>query len=64
MEDQLTQEEEIMALRSIYEEEDMFSFDTEQNSGTFYVKITASESIFFNLKFGKPFCYLFFKSHF
>lgn len=51
-EDKSAQEEEIMALRSIYEEEDMFSFDSTNNAGTFYVKITAPESTSFNLKFG------------
>lgn len=53
--DQSAQEEEIMALRSIYEEEDMFSFDSTNKAGTFYVKITAPESSFFNLNFGNSF---------
>lgn len=51
--DKSAQEDEILALKSIYEEE--FSFDEQTNKGSFFVKIEAAEPSFFSLNFGKIF---------
>lgn len=51
--DKSAQEDEILALKSIYEDE--FSFDEQTNKGSFFVKIEAPEPSFFCLNFGKIF---------
>jgi hypothetical protein len=53
MSDKSTQFDEIIALKSIYEEDDIFSFDTESNSGKVYIKINSPLDKPFVLKFGK-----------
>ena len=55
MVDQSAQEDEILALHSIYEEEDLFMFNTDKKTGTFFVKINSQESTLFNLYFGNFF---------
>ena len=39
MDDKSAQEDEVLALNSIYEENDLFSFDDETKSGKFYIKV-------------------------
>ena len=53
MEDQSAQEDEILAIRSIYEEEDLFNFDSEKKTGTFFIKISVPESNSLEINFGK-----------
>ena len=48
--DQSAQDDEILALKSIYEENDLFYYDEVKKSGKFYVKF---ENPDFNLHFGK-----------
>lgn len=50
MDDKSAQEDEVLALKSIYEEE--FTFDETSNKGSFFVKIEAPESKEFTLNFG------------
>ncbi|CAF0833456.1 unnamed protein product [Brachionus calyciflorus] len=50
MEDKTTQDDEITAIKSIYEEEDIFAFDEEKRTGKFFVKIIPlNETIPFNV---------------
>jgi hypothetical protein len=53
MDDKSAQEEEICALKSIYEENDIFTIDEADNIGSFYVKLeTESKDQFYTLNFG------------
>ena len=52
MTDKDSQFDEILALKSIYEEEDLLKFDDDTNSGTFYAKVN-NFAQYFSLKFGK-----------
>jgi hypothetical protein len=52
MSDKSAQFDEILALKSIYEEEDIFNFDSESNSGKVYIKINSPIDKPFLLKFG------------
>ncbi len=51
MDDKSAQEDEILALKSIYEENDIFSIDENNKSGKFYVKIEAPLNQYFTLNF-------------
>jgi hypothetical protein len=51
MDDNLAQEEEINALKSIYQENDIFLIDESKNSGVFYVKLETEQ--FYTLNFSK-----------
>ena len=51
MGDKSAQDDEILVLKSIYEENELFSFDEQTNSGKFYVKITRSDSQMFSIDF-------------
>lgn len=42
MDDKSAQDDEILAIKSIYEEDDVFTFDEEKRIGNFCVKIVAS----------------------
>jgi len=53
MDDKCAQQDEVLALKSIYEDE--FLFDEQTNKGSFFVKIESSDSKFFNLNFGNTF---------
>ena len=54
MEDKSSQKEEIDALKSIYEENDIFTIDHINNSGSFYVKFeTESKDQVYTLNFSK-----------
>ena len=53
MDDKNAQEEEVLALKSIYEENDMFSFDEASNSGKFYIKLELPETKLLSINFGK-----------
>jgi len=53
MSDKSAQFDEILALKSIYEEDDIFCFDNESNSGKVYIKINSPLDKPFLLKFGK-----------
>lgn len=55
MDDISAQEDEILALKSIYEDE--FSFDEITRKGSFYVKIGSSDSNF-TFNFGNIFVFL------
>lgn len=50
-EDKEAQKDEILALKSIYEENDLLNFDSNSNKGVFYVKIASNQ--LFQLNFGK-----------
>ena len=51
MDDEAAQEDEILALKSIYEESDIFSFNETTRKGTFFVKISSTPPQLFNLNF-------------
>ncbi|RNA07733.1 E3 ubiquitin- ligase RNF14 [Brachionus plicatilis] len=51
MDDQSIQDDEILALKSIYEEEDILVFDEKTRSGKFIVKISSDEATVFQLNF-------------
>ncbi len=51
MDDKSAQEDEIFALKSIYEENDIFIFDDQKRTGSFYVKHEPPNECF-NLNFG------------
>ena len=53
MEDNSAQDDEILAIHSIYEEDETFIFDNDTKIGKFFVKISADDSKSFCLKFGK-----------
>ncbi len=47
------QQDEILALKSIYEESDIFTFNETTKIGDFFVKITSPSPKMFNINFGK-----------
>lgn len=51
MEDNSAQDDEILAIHSIYEEDETFIFDNDTKIGKFFVKISADDSKSFCLKF-------------
>lgn len=51
MDDKSAQEDEVLALNSIYEENDLFSFDDETKSGKFYIKVESPGSKEFTISF-------------
>ncbi len=53
MDDQNAQEDEILALKSIYEENDLFSFNETTKSGKFYAKTELSDSKVLTINFSK-----------
>jgi hypothetical protein len=53
MDDISAQQDEILALKSIYEDE--FFFDEKTRKGSFYVKIESLDSNDFRINFGKIF---------
>ena len=52
MDDKNAQNDEILVLKSIYEENELFSFDEQSNSGKFYAKVTLSDTKMFTINFG------------
>lgn len=61
MENKLAQDDEILAIHSIYEEDDIFTFNNDTKIGKFFVKISADDSKGFHLKFGNYYFYRIFK---
>ena len=53
MDDKNAQNDEILVLKSIYEENDLFLFDEQLNMGKFYVKVSlADDTNMFTINFG------------
>jgi hypothetical protein len=53
MDDKSSQEDEISALKSIYEENDIFYFDNEKNSGKFFIKYDSQPNEKFKIRISK-----------
>jgi len=51
MDNEAAQEDEILALKSIYEETDIFCYNESTRKGTFFVKISSTPPQLFNLNF-------------
>ena len=52
MDDKNAQNDEILVLKSIYEENDLFLFDEQLNLGKFYVKVSLIDTKMFTINFG------------
>jgi hypothetical protein len=52
MDDDSAQQDEILALKSIYEENDIFTYDETSKKGKFFVRISSPLPNLFNLNFG------------